>query len=57
MFTFLKNVSREMKKVSWPTGNELMRYTVTVLVTVAFIAVFFGIVDFGISQGLELITG
>ncbi|SIS61552.1 preprotein translocase subunit SecE [Salimicrobium flavidum] len=57
MIAFLKNVSREMKKVSWPTGNELVRYTVTVVVTVAFVAVYFGIVDLGISQGLELITG
>ncbi|WP_347861738.1 preprotein translocase subunit SecE [Salimicrobium sp. PL1-032A] len=57
MITFLKNVSREMKKVSWPTGNELTRYTITVVVTVVFIAIFFGVVDLGISQALELITG
>ncbi|WP_173918881.1 preprotein translocase subunit SecE [Halobacillus sp. Marseille-Q1614] len=55
MFKFFKNVSREMRKVSWPSGRELSKYTVTVLSTVAFVAVFFAVVDLGISQLLELI--
>lgn len=42
-----------MKKVSWPKGPELISYTVTVVVTVAFMAVFFGVVDLGISQLLN----
>ncbi|MHA6253393.1 preprotein translocase subunit SecE [Oceanobacillus sp. CAU 1775] len=54
MFTFLKNVSREMKKVSWPTAKELRSYTLIVLTTVIFVAIFFFIVDLGISQILEL---
>lgn len=53
MFSFFKDVSREMKKVSWPKGPELISYTVTVVVTVAFMAVFFGVVDLGISQLLN----
>lgn len=53
MFSFFKDVSREMKKVSWPKGPELVSYTVTVVVTVAFMAVFFGAVDLGISQLLN----
>ncbi|MUV38067.1 Protein translocase subunit SecE [Lentibacillus sp. JNUCC-1] len=50
---FFKNVSREMKKVSWPKGKELFSYTVTVIVTVTFVAIFFGVVDLGISQLLN----
>ncbi|WP_217589009.1 preprotein translocase subunit SecE [Lentibacillus saliphilus] len=50
---FFKNVSREMKKVSWPKGKELFSYTVTVITTVVFVAVFFGVVDLGISQFLN----
>ncbi|WP_100012631.1 preprotein translocase subunit SecE [Lentibacillus sediminis] len=53
MFKFLKNVSREMKKVSWPKGRELTTYTITVIATVAFVAVFFFVVDLGISQALN----
>lgn len=54
MFKFLKNVSKEMKKVSWPTGSELRNYTVIVLTTVIFMALFFFIVDLGFSQFLSL---
>nr|WP_275583002.1 preprotein translocase subunit SecE [Gracilibacillus alcaliphilus] len=52
---FLKNVSREMKKVSWPKGRELTRYTITVVLTVAFVTVFFAVVDLGITQLLNLL--
>lgn len=45
-----------MQKVSWPKGKELSKYTVTVISTVAFVAVFFAVVDLGISWILELIT-
>ncbi|MFC7061807.1 preprotein translocase subunit SecE [Halobacillus seohaensis] len=55
MFKFFKNVSREMRKVSWPKGRELRKYTITVLGTVAFVAVYFAIVDLGITQILELL--
>jgi len=50
---FLKDVSREMRKVSWPKGKELVSYTITVIATVAFVAVFFAIVDLLISQVLN----
>lgn len=50
---FLKDVSREMKKVSWPRGKELTSYTVTVIATVVFVAVFFTVVDLLISQVLN----
>ena len=53
IFQFLKDVSREMRKVTWPRGNELVSYTVTVVATVAFIAVFFFFVDLGISSLLN----
>lgn len=52
---FFKNVSREMKKVSWPKGKELTRYTITVIATVAFAVVFFAIIDLGISSLIRLV--
>lgn len=55
MFRFFKNVSKEMKKVSWPTGKELRGYTVTVVGTVAFVAVFFAVIDALISFLLNLL--
>ncbi|MGM8365547.1 preprotein translocase subunit SecE [Virgibacillus sp. W0181] len=53
IFKFLKDVSREMKKVSWPKGRELTSYTITVIVTVSFVALFFAVVDLGITQVLN----
>lgn len=53
IFKFLKDVSREMRKVTWPKGSELFSYTVTVVATVAFVAIFFAVIDIGISQILN----
>lgn len=53
IFSFLKDVSREMKKVTWPKGKELTSYTITVVATVVFVALFFFVVDFGIGQVLS----
>ncbi|WP_153125792.1 preprotein translocase subunit SecE [Peribacillus tepidiphilus] len=52
---FFRGVVREMKKVSWPKRKELTRYTITVLTTVVIMALFFAVVDLGISQLIRLI--
>jgi len=52
---FLRDVGREMKKVSWPKKNELARYTITVISTVVFMTLFFVVVDYGISSLIRLI--
>lgn len=55
IFKFLRDVSKEMQKVVWPKGNELVTYTITVIATVAFVAIFFTIVDVIITQVLNLL--
>lgn len=50
---FLKAVMSEMRKVSWPKRKQLTRYTIVVLSTVAFMAVYFALTDFGISSLME----
>lgn len=50
---FFKDVVSEMRKVSWPKRKELTRYTIVVLVTVMFMAVYFGVVDLGISKLMD----
>lgn len=52
---FFRDTVREMKKVSWPKRKELTRYTVTVMATVAFFAVFFAVIDLGISELIRVI--
>ena len=46
---FFRNVRSEMGKVSWPKRKELTTYTITVISTVIFLALFFSVVDLGIS--------
>lgn len=52
---FFRDVVREMKKVSWPKRKELTRYTIVTLTTVIFVAVFFAIIDLGISELIRLV--
>lgn len=52
---FFRDIAREMRKVSWPKKEELTRYTITVISTVAIFAVFFAVVDLGISKLIRLI--
>lgn len=54
---FLRDVVFELKRVSWPTRKELTRYTVVVVVTVIFVAIFLSIVDLGISELVRMILG
>ncbi|AMK70775.1 MULTISPECIES: preprotein translocase subunit SecE [Bacillus] len=53
---FFKDVGKEMKKVSWPKGKELTRYTITVISTVIFFVIFFALLDTGISQLIRFIV-
>lgn len=50
---FVADVVVEMKKVSWPSIQELRGSTVVVIVTVILIAIFVGVVDRILSIGLE----
>ncbi|MDP4163495.1 MAG: preprotein translocase subunit SecE [Bacillota bacterium] len=52
---FFSEIAREMRKVSWPHRREMTRYTITVLSTVAIVAVFFAVIDLGISKLIRLI--
>jgi len=47
---FLRDVRAEMKRVSWPTLNEVKNTTVITLVAVVFFAVYLFAVDQGLSR-------
>ena len=44
---FLKEVRIELAKVSWPTRNQTILYTLVVIGISVFMAVFLGLMDFG----------
>ena len=47
---FLRETFEELRKVVWPTPQELYRYTLVVVVTVSVIALFIFAVDSGLNQ-------
>lgn len=50
---FFHEVISEMRKTSWPKSKELTKYTVVVVSTVVFMALFFVLIDLGISKLLR----
>jgi preprotein translocase subunit SecE len=52
---YTKDVGTELRKVSWPTRDELRDSTVVVIVTVLLVAAFIGIVDQILNMGVALL--
>ena len=53
---FLRDVRAEMRRVSWPTMNEVKNTTIITIVAVIFFAVYLFLVDQGLARlilGLE----
>ncbi|MCF8305995.1 MAG: preprotein translocase subunit SecE [Ignavibacteriales bacterium] len=50
---FVNDVVKEMKKVTWPTREELKESTTVVIVVCLIFAVFTYLVDISISKILE----
>jgi preprotein translocase subunit SecE len=53
---FFRGSVQELKKVRWPGRQEMVNYTLVVLLTVVILSVFFFIIDSGILQLVNLIT-
>jgi preprotein translocase subunit SecE len=47
---FLRDVYDELRKVVWPTGGELYRYTLVVIFTVILLGVFIGGTDYILAE-------
>jgi len=52
---FLREVKVELKKVVWPTRKDTVASTSVVLILVIIIAIFLGLVDFGLSKIIKVI--
>ena len=50
---FLRDVYDELRKVVWPTGPELYRYTLVVIFTVILLGVFIGGVDYLLGEAAK----
>ena len=54
---FFRETMGELRKVSWPTRREAINLTRIVLIVIAVLGAFFGILDILFSQFFALILG
>ncbi|GAA5130005.1 preprotein translocase subunit SecE [Pseudonocardia adelaidensis] len=54
---FLREVVAELRKVIWPTRNQLVTYTIVVLVFVSFMVALVWLLDFVFAQGVMYLFG
>jgi preprotein translocase subunit SecE len=54
---FVSEVQGEFNKITWPPQPEMVNGTIAVLVIVAVMATFLGIVDFGLSRVMRMVLG
>ena len=52
---FLRESKTELKKVKWPTKKELLASTAVVLFLSLLMALYFGIVDFGLIKIIKVV--
>ena len=49
--SYIDEIKREMRLVTWPSREQVRSTTVVVIATVAFFGVFFGVVDYLLAIG------
>jgi preprotein translocase subunit SecE len=53
---FLRDVRNELSRVAWPSRNQIVASTIIVIVTVAFFAIFVGILDLIFVQIIKYVS-
>jgi preprotein translocase subunit SecE len=54
---FLREVVAELRKVIWPTRNQLVTYTIVVLVFVSFMVALVSLLDYVFGRGVLFLFG
>jgi len=54
---YLKETVAELRKMTWPTKDELIGSTIVTVVVSLVVAIFIGIVDWLLMQGIHAIFG
>ncbi|MFJ9827273.1 preprotein translocase subunit SecE [Streptomyces sp. NPDC101160] len=55
--TFYRQVVAELRKVVWPTRNQLTTYTTVVIVFVVIMIGLVTVVDYGIQEAVKYVFG
>jgi preprotein translocase subunit SecE len=54
---YIRDVILELRKVTWPTREELYGATVTVVIFAAVCAAYVGVLDFALGYVVRLVMG
>lgn len=54
---FVKESLQELAKVTWPTRATVLRLTVGVIIVSVLFALFIGVIDIGLTNGLRGLLG
>ncbi|RDH76985.1 preprotein translocase subunit SecE [Mycolicibacterium moriokaense] len=57
VINYLREVIGELRKVIWPNRNQMVTYTVVVLVFLAFMVALIGLVDLGVAKLVMMVFG
>jgi preprotein translocase subunit SecE len=49
---FMREVRGELRKVAWPSRSEVIHYTIIVLITIAVMTAFVGVLDYLFGEGI-----
>jgi preprotein translocase subunit SecE len=52
---FAREVRGELRKVAWPTREEVIRFSMIVLVTIVVLTIFVSFIDYLSSEGILLL--
>ncbi len=53
---FFKNMWHELKKVTWPSGKDVLNYSLVVFVFMVIMGIIIGLIDFGSGALIDLIV-
>jgi preprotein translocase subunit SecE len=54
---FVRQVVAELRKVIWPTRNELVTYTIVSVTFVVFMVAFVGLMDYAFTKAVLAVFG
>lgn len=57
VLNYFRQVVAEMKKVIWPNRQQMVNYTIVVLIFLTFMTVLIGLVDLGLAKLMLLVFG
>ncbi len=53
--SYLREVSQELRKVSWPTAKQTQNMTLLVIAVSLAVALYVGVLDFVFSEAIKLL--